>query len=204
MPAPTNFHVVDIGYDYISVEWDIVALAQNYYVEARTSSGGQLVYSATVSGNSATLLTGPGTFDLKVAAIGPGCLVPSNNSSGILVIKTLIMDLIANGKAEPENTEQVYPVNNDCFVKQSGDGTYWFRAYYEDNLISTFEINWNLVGEGTETGCKLAKPTLPVTIGQSSEKEQPLVAYIHENDDDVEDCAKRANGPNKRGINELV
>ena len=189
LPAPTNFHVVDIGYDYISVEWDHVALAQNYYVEARTSSGGQLVYSATVSGNYATLQTGPGTFDLKVAAIGPGCLVPSNNSSGISAIKTLIIDLIANGKAEPENTQQVYPDNNGCFVKQVSDGTYWFRAYYENNLISTFEINWDLVGEGTETGCD-SQPTLPVTLGQSSEKEQPLVAYIHENDDDLIACAK--------------
>lgn len=183
LPAPTNFHVVDIGYDYISVEWDPVTLAQAYYVEARTSSGGQLVYSTTTSGNSATLLTGPGTFNLKVAAIGFDCPNPSNNSSGIPDVRTLIVDLIANGKTEPEGTVQVYP-DNGCYTNSDNDAMFWFRAYYQGNLLVTVEINWN--AENDDSEC--LETNLPVSVSKVGSS-GPCNTYIYENYAELIPCA---------------
>lgn len=199
LPAPTNFHVVDIGYDYISVEWDPVTLAQAYYVEARTSNGGQLVYSTTTSNNFATLLTGPGTFDVKVAAIGFNCQNPSNNNSSIFNIRTLIVDLIATGKAEPEGTIEVYPDNNGCYTNYDNDEMYWLRAYYQGSLIATVEINWN-AQNGTESECP--STNLPVSVCKAG-SEGSFDAYIYEGGNELLPCAKGVNVRIKQGWTKL-
>lgn len=185
LDAPDNFHVVDIGADFISVEWDAVTNAQAYYLEATSSSNGQLVYNTTVAGTSATLLVpAGGIYDVSVAAVATDC-PPSSNRASIPNVITLIVDLIATGKTEPEGTIQVF-LENNCIEEPRETGNYWFKISKNNTFFAKYEIDRKPIWSQS-TDCMV---NLLSSIGRVNINFRNTQGFIFSDNGDLPPCAE--------------
>ncbi len=183
--APGNFHITEIGADFISTAWEPVQGAQAYYLKVVNSNTLTPVADTIVSNTHATLQVPPGgPYDLVLAAVAEGC-PPSRNKAVIPDVRTLIVDLIVTGKVMP-STVIMLPTT-DCYAEEVPSGTFWFKVRADNYTLGNFEIKLN-PEQGENSSCYV---NLPVSFGKDPRSQsESLQAYIHEGNSDIPPCAE--------------
>lgn len=185
LAAPGNFHITDMGTNFISTAWEPVQGAQAYYLKVVNSDTWAPITDTTVTTTSVTMqVPAGGPYHLILAAVSEGCL-PSRNTAIIPDVFTLIVDLIVTGRTMPQSTF-ILP-EETCYAVEAPDGTFWFRINYGNNVLGNFEIKLN-PSQAEGSSCLI---NLPVSFGKDPRSLlESLQAYIHENNDDIPPCAK--------------
>lgn len=179
LPAPGNFHVTDIGTNYITTTWNWVPGADGYVLEAYIANTTTLVDSEVLpaSASSGTVqVPAGGSYDLKIAAFKNGC-PPSANASFIFGVDVLVIDLIVSGRAVP-NCIETLPAPNGCYTWPSNQGlvSVWFQVEQNGNPIAAYEVNPNL---GPVQGANCTYNEGHFTIGESGNVGPYTDAYMN-------------------------
>ena len=185
LPAPANFHITDIGTDFISVAWEPVQNADAYYLKAVSLNNSAIVADTTVTTTYATLQVPPGgPYDLILAAVAGGC-PPSSRVATIPDVITLIVDLIVTGRTMPPNV--ILLPHATCYTDEVPGDNFWFQVKLGYTVLGNFEIKLN-PSQSEEFDCHV---NLPVSFGKDSRSlSESLQAFIHENNSDKPPCAE--------------
>lgn len=189
LDAPDNFHITEIGSDFVSVAWNPVQGAQAYYLKAVTFSGAH-VADTTVTATHATLQVPPGgPYTLVLAAVAEGC-PPSRNEAIIPDVIVLVVDLIVTGRTMPESV--VLLPTQQCYTVDAPDGDFWFRVIQNNDVVGVFDIKLNPEKRKVYNNCTIDKP---VSCGKApmdvSTPNTLINAYIHDpNSGDIAPCAE--------------
>lgn len=185
LKAPANFHITEIGTNFISTAWEPVQGANAYYLKVVESGTLIPVADTTVTTTHATIQVPPGgPYDLILAAVAEGC-PPSRGSAIIPDVFTLIVDLIVTGKTIPANVGMI--PTTDCYAEEVPNGNFWFKVKYGNYTLGNFEIKLN-PQQGQNSSCYVS---LPVSFGKDPRySSETLQAYIHEESFDIPPCAK--------------
>lgn len=185
LDAPGNFHITEIGTNFISTAWEPVQGANAYYLKVVESGTLIPVADTTVTTTHATIQVPPGgPYDLILAAVAEGC-PPSRGSAIIPDVFTLIVDLIVTGKTIPANVGMI--PTTECYAEELPNGTFWFKVGIENHNLGNFEIKLN-PEQGENSSCYV---NLPVSFGKDPRSpSESLQAYIHDQTGDIPPCAE--------------
>lgn len=184
LDAPGNFHITDIGADYVSVAWNPVQGAQAYYLKAISFNSAH-VGDTTVTTTNATLQLPPGgPYTLVLAAVAEGC-PPSRNEAIIPDVITLVVDLIVTGRTMPESV--VLLPTQQCYSEDAPDGDFWFCVKQNNVVVGVFDIELNPIKHKVYN-CTIDRP---VSCGKAPVNSPFIQAYIHDpNNNDIAPCAE--------------